>query len=580
MSQKHTPSLSEMMRDAATWIEPEAIPRSFDLGSVHLDSLIAHLLYRRGVRTASAANDYLDTRQKPVPPASVIPNLTAAVDRVANAIDRTERVGIFGDYDVDGITSTALLTTALRLALDTASILPILPERAEGYGLSESGIDRIAEFGAKLMICVDCGSADRENVAYARSRGLDVVILDHHQMSDTAPVDAIVANPQLDPDSEFRMLTGVGLAYLLVCALAARGYRVAPDGASETDYLDLVALGTVADVAPLMGLNRHLVRQGLHILRQTRRPGISALISESRLSQKGLEASHIAFQLAPRINAAGRLASASAALDLMLSTSGKTAMELAGHLNKLNLDRRGKQELAVADATRDILALPDWKTRGFVSVVSPDWEAGLIGVIAGRLCETLRRPVIVFRREGDMLTGSARSVKGFDIAEALRTLTNLLTRHGGHEQAAGLTMPIAHLDQFNKAMLELVAACGTDIPVARTIQIDADLDEAHLSQDTVRAISELEPFGQRNHQPILRVRNARIQRYSTMSDGKHLKLFVTAGSRHFEAIQWNAGWRSKEFVVTRAVDLAGRLDINEFNGQSRLQMILDDVRPA
>ncbi|MEJ7837324.1 MAG: single-stranded-DNA-specific exonuclease RecJ [Thermomicrobiales bacterium] len=580
MSQKHTPSLSEMMRDAATWIEPEAIPRSFDLGPVHRDSLIAHLLYRRGIRTASAANDYLDTRQKPVPSASVIPNLTAAVDRVASAIDRAERIGIFGDYDVDGITSTALLTTALRLALDTVSILPILPERSEGYGLSERGIDRIADFGAKLMICVDCGSTDRENVAYARSRGLDVVILDHHQMSAASPVDGIVANPQLDSDSEFRILTGVGLTYLLVCALAARGYRIAPDGASETDYLDLVALGTVADVAPLMGLNRHLVRQGLHILRQTRRPGISALISESRLSQKGLEASHIAYQLAPRINAAGRLASASAALDLMLSTNGKTAMELAGHLNKLNLDRRGKQELAVADATRDILALPDWKTRGFVSVVSPDWEAGLIGVIAGRLCETLRCPVIVFRREGDTLTGSARSVKGFDIAESLRTLTNLLTRHGGHEQAAGLTLPTAHLDQFNKAMLELVAACGTDIPVARTIQIDADLDEAHLSQNTVRAISELEPFGQGNHQPILRVRNARIQRYSTMSDGKHLKLFVTAGSRHFEAIQWNAGWRSKEFVVTRTVDLAGRLDINEFNEQTRLQMILDDVRPA
>jgi single-stranded-DNA-specific exonuclease len=580
VSLKSSPPLAELMRDTPLWIEPEPIPGSVDLSTIHADKLIARLLYQRGIRDTSAAIEFLDSGRKLAPPPGVVPHLPEAVDRVAQAIDKRELVGIFGDYDVDGITSTAMLTMALRLAIGGDSVLPVLPERADGYGLHPSGIDRIVEFGAKLMICVDCGSTDHRNVAYARECGLDVVILDHHQMIDAGPVEAITANPQLDADPTYHGLTGVGLTYLLISALAARGYQVVEDGHDETDYLDLVALGTVADVAPLLGINRTFVRHGLDVLRTTRRPGISALISESRLSQKGLEASHIAYQLAPRINAAGRLASATAALDLLLTASGRVALELAGQLNKHNLDRRGKQDLAVTDATRDILALPDWKERGFVSVASADWEPGLVGVIAGRLCETLRRPVIVFRREGDVLVGSARSVKGFDIAGALRNVTDLLRTHGGHEQAAGVSLGVENFERFNQAMLEQVAASEISIPAPKTIKIDADLDEAHLSPKTVRAIAELQPFGHGNHQPILRVANAQIQRYTTMSDGKHLKLFVTAGSRHFEAIMWNAGWRSKEFVVARRFDLAGRLDLNEFNGQTRLQMVLDDFREA
>ena len=580
MSLKTTLSLVEMMREAPVWIEPETIPGDFDLKSLHQDPLIAELLFRRGIRDRASAVSYLDPSRKPAPGPGAVPNLGDAVARVSKAIDNRERVGIFGDYDVDGITSTALLTTALRIAIDEKSVLPVLPDRSDGYGLNPTGIDRIVEFGATLMICVDCGSTDHQNVAYAKAAGLDVVILDHHQMQDTGPSGAITVNPQLDPDPTFHGLTGVGLTYLLVCALAAGGYQVVADGQTETDYLDLVALGTVADVAPLMGINRTLVRHGLEVLRETRRPGVSALISESRLSQKGLEASHIAFQLAPRINAAGRLASATTALDLFLSQNGRTALELAGQLNRHNLDRRGKQELAVQDATADILKLPNWKHRGFVSAKSPDWEAGLVGVVAGRLCETLRRPVIVFRQEGELLTGSARSVAGFDIAGALRSLTHLLKHHGGHDLAAGLTLAVGNYDEFNQEMLKLVADCGIQIPAPKTIQIDADLDEAHLAQNTVRSIAELQPFGQGNHQPILRIRNVRVLKYTTMSDDKHLKLFVSVGKRNFEAIMWSGDWRSKEFVVARYFDLAGKLDLNEFNGQTRLQMVLDDFRES
>lgn len=573
------PSLAELLRDDPAWIDPEPIPTTFRLDTLDKDELIALLLYRRGIRDAESAHDFLDAKRRPPPPDSIVPHMPAAIDRVSRAIEKGEQVGIFGDYDVDGVTATALLTHALRIAIGPGQVLPVLPERADGYGLSRGGIDRIVASGARLMICVDCGSTDHENVAYAIANGLDVVILDHHQMTDRGPDEAIVVSPQLDTDPTYQSLTGVGLAYLLVLGLAARNHRIVEDG-DETQYLDLVALGTVADVQPLLGLNRVFVREGLQAIRQTPRPGIQALISEARLSQRGIEASHIAFQLAPRINAAGRLASATAALSLMLTDNGREALQLASQLNQHNLNRRGKQDRAIAEATKTILAMPDWKTRGFVTVSHPDWETGLVGVVAGRLCETLRRPIIVFREEGDMLYGSARSVTGFDIAAGLRGASSLLSNHGGHAQAAGLSLPVENLEAFTEAMLEAVATCGTTIPAPKTIRIDADLDEAHISQDTVKSIASLQPFGHGNHQPVFRIRNAQLNQYTTMSDGKHLKLSVRIGAKQFEAIQWQGGWRSPQLVMARHLDLAGRLDINEFNGNTRLQMILEDFRPS
>jgi single-stranded-DNA-specific exonuclease len=577
---KKPSNLAEMLRENPVWIEPEPIPASFPLNDLHPDALIASLLYRRGIRDASTAADFLDARRRPPPAESIVPIMAAAIARVAKAIENREQIRIFGDYDVDGVTATALLTRALRIAIDAKHVLPVLPERADGYGLSQAGIDRIAQSGASLMICVDCGSTDHENVAYATAQGLQVVILDHHQMTDLGPAGAITVSPQLGTTAIYHQLTGVGLAYLLVLGLAAHGYRVTPEGQDETHYLDLVALGTVADVQPLLGINRAFVREGLQEIRRSTRPGVQALIGQTRLSQRGIDASQIAFQLAPRINAAGRLASATAALDLFLTDNGREATRLAIELNQLNMNRRSKQEAAIAEATQSILALPDWQDRGFIAVSHADWEPGLVGVVAGRLCETLRRPVIAFREEGGMLSGSARSVAGFDIAAALRSVDSLLHHHGGHAAAAGVTLPAENLEAFTSAMLAAVADCGTVIPAPRTIRIDADLDEAHIAQGTVKAIAAMQPFGHGNQQPIIRIRNAQLTQYTTMSDGKHLKLLVKAGSRRFEAIQWQGGWRSSQLVTARTLDLAGKLDINEFNGSTRLQMILDDFRRA
>jgi len=571
-------TLAELARESPAWLDPEPVPAEFLLHTLHADPLIATLLYRRGIRDAQDAADFLDARRRPPPSESIVPNMPQAIARIAAAIDHREHIGIFGDYDVDGVTATALLTRALRTAISPDHVFPILPERTEGYGLDTNGIDKIVASGASLLICVDCGSSDHEEVAYAIARGLDVVILDHHQMTTAGPTGAITASPQLSPEPTHHQLTGVGLAYLLVLGLAAHGHHVVPVGRDEAEYLDLVALGTVADVQPLLGINRIFVREGLEVLRRTRRPGLTALIGQTRLSQKGLDVSQIAFQLAPRINAAGRLATATDALNMLVTDDVREASRLAIHLNQLNLQRRSKQDAAIADAMREILARPDWQDSGFVTVSSKEWEPGLIGVIAGRLCETLRRPVIVFREEQGILTGSGRSVAGFDIAAALRNLDPLLDHHGGHAQAAGVTMRAEHLAAFTSGMLDAVAACGTEIPAKRVIRIDADLDDTHVNINTVRNVAALEPFGHGNPQPVLRIRNARLTKYSSLSDGKHLKLFVKAGTRSFEALLWNGGWRSRELVRARTLDLAGRLEINEFNGSTRLQMTLEDFR--
>jgi single-stranded-DNA-specific exonuclease len=504
--------------------------------------------------------------------------MVEAVARIGAAIASGHRIGVFGDYDVDGISGTALLTRALRHALSPGHVLPVLPEREAGYGLSEAGIDRVVAFGASQLICVDCGSTDDHHVSYALARGLDVVILDHHQMAGTGPAGATVASPHLGGTPYVHDLTGVGLAYIAVCGLEEAGVPVAAPGEPVSGYLDLVALGTVADVAPLFGINRALVRDGLEVLRRTRRPGISALIAQTGRSQEKLEASDIAFQLAPRINAAGRLASPVAALDLLLCENPREALELAADLDRHNLVRRSKQDAAVQAATASIIGTDDWRTRPFVTAVSPEWEKGLVGVVAGRLCEQLRRPVVVFRQEGETLVGSARSVAGFDIGAALRDVDHLLDRHGGHALAAGLTLPSANLAAFEAAMLEAVGAADQSIPAARRLRIDANLDGPHTSLATIRAIAQLQPFGQGNPSPVFRIVEATLEKYSTMSENRHLKLFVSFEGRRFEAIMWNGGWRSRDLVMVRRVDLLGKLDENVWNGQSRLQMVLEDFR--
>lgn len=575
---------SNPVRPKPIWIEPEPIPETIFLRSLAHNPVVARMLYRRGFTTGDVALAFLDPREQAAPIASVLPNLVEATTIVALAIDRGDRFGVFGDYDVDGMTSTTVLVRALRAATGAPDrVSAYIPSRTEGYGLNERGIDHLREQGAQVLIAVDCGSNDHDAVAYARSLGMEVVILDHHRIAAHTPDEAIVVSPQLlATQSSYHDLTGVGVAWLLVSALAQQGVHVTEDGAEdERSYLDLVALGTVADVARLDHINRPLVRDGLRRLSRTRRPGLRSLMALAKIDPKDVSSTAISFSLAPRINAAGRMGDPTLALDLLMEDDPDRAASLAADLDGVNQRRRMQTDDVIAAAYAQISTLPGWETRPLFALHDRSWLGGLLGSVASRLGEEFGRPVLMFRNDGGILHGSARSVPGFDLVDGLNELDELLIRYGGHGQAAGITIQLDNLDHLVDGLSEQIGDAGLDIPVPPRIVIDDDLAEADLTLQTVRDIALLEPFGNANEIPHVRIRGMRLDRYATMGrDNSHLRLNLLLGRKSLTGLLWGGAERSRELLGARVVDVVGILEINRWNGRESLQLVLDDFRVA
>lgn len=565
------------------WIDPEPIPDGFLLRALAQNPVVARMLYRRGLTTADTARPFLDPREQPAPIASVLPNLVAATTTVALAIERGDGIGVFGDYDVDGLTSTTLLVRALRAATGDASrVSSYVPSRTEGYGLSVSGIERLHGQGARLLIAVDCGSNDHEAVAHARSLGMDVVILDHHRIAAHTPDEAMVVSPQLlTSQSPYHDLTGVGVAWLLVSALAQQGIHVAEGEQDERSYLDLVALGTVADVARLDQINRPLVRDGLRQLSRTQRPGLRSLMALAKIDPHEVSSTAISFSLAPRINAAGRMGDPNLALDLLMEDEPDRAASLAADLDAVNQRRRMQTDDVIAAAYAQIMTIPGWETRPLFALHDRGWLGGLLGSVASRLGEEFGRPVLMFRNDGGILHGSARSVPGFDLVDGLNELDELLIRYGGHGQAAGITLHLENLSHLVDGLSEQIGDAGLSIPVPPRIVIDDDLAEPDLTLQTAHEIRQLEPFGNANALPHVRIRGMRLDRYSTMGrDNSHLRLNLLLGRKSLTGLLWGGAERSRELLGARTVDVVGILEINRWNGRESLQLVLDDFRVA
>ncbi len=561
------------------WQEPAALPDDVILEEIHPDPLLALLLYCRGIRDAAAAADFLSIRPRVSPDPFGVPNMEAATARVGAAIERGERIGIFGDYDADGITSAALLVVALRAALGVDRVAVTLPERSEGYGLNQRGIDELHAGGATLLIAVDCGSSDHEAVAAARALGMDVVVLDHHRMRDGGPEGAITVSPQLRGDGHCHELTAVGVAFLLISALAREGHPVAVE--DERSLLDLVALGTVADVASLAGCNRPLVRDGLTALQRTTRPGLRALFERAELDAARITTEDIGFRLAPRLNAAGRMASPTLALDLLLTRDARTAATLATEIERLNGQRKALAERMTREALARVTDLPNWERRPVLVLEGRDWEPGVLGAVASRLVEQLGRPVLMVQGDGECVHGSARSVPGLDMAAAFADLDSLLIRHGGHSLAAGVSLARQNLPALEAGLVDIVDRLGLDLPAPKTIAIDADLPPDRLTLATAHALRALEPCGTGNETPVFRVRGAEVLRYTAMgADRRHLRITFRTDRTQAEAICWGAAHRSRELLHTRTIDLAGTLGVNRWNGNERVQFIAEDFRPA
>ena len=516
-------------------------------------------------------------------------------DRIVKAVRAGERIVVFGDYDVDGVTSTAVLMDFLdRVEADAASILP--DRHRDGYGMKPPGVQRAIEAGARLIVTADNGISSFEAVEAANAAGVDVLVTDHHQPQGRMPDAYAVVNPNRpDCDYAFKGLAAVGVAFKAVQALSDSLIDARHRRPYLNSLLDLVALGTVADIAPMLGENRLLTRRGMQILDRTQRPGLQALKAVAGADTRPVDTTAIGFFLGPRINSAGRLASADLALDLLRTSEASEAARLAERLNALNRKRRELELEGVKQAEEQVESMTLDAHHRILVAKGDKWHLGVVGLIAGRLAERYGKPGIActeVRGDGSF-TGSARSVAGYNIAEAIFRCADLLTEYGGHADAAGFTGNLENFDPF-KARLEADAAERISDEDLRTrLELDAALLSGEISLDTVSALSALAPFGAGNEAPLFMVRNCTIDRAIAVGKGAHLKMNLDTeasvdgtggaprtGRRICDAVWWGQGELAGRLQRGDRVDVACALEANTWNGRTQVQLVLEDMRPA
>jgi single-stranded-DNA-specific exonuclease len=573
--------------------------------ALQIPSLLAQCLINRGLSDPASITNFLQPRLKHLADPFLLPNMAAAVERLLQARQRNEPVVIFGDYDVDGVTSTALLLEVLRpLGWQVQYYLPHRLD--EGYGLSPDGVEHcLAKCPATLLLAVDCGSTAVATIASLRQRGVDTIVLDHHQVSSPAPAATALVNPQLGAPKEvsalqtssscnpcnptnscnssppFAELCSAGLAFKLAHALVKRARETRLPGAADFDLrplLDLVALGTIADIVPLTGENRILVTTGLQRLNTTQRPGLVAL---KRVAQCPalLSTYEVGFQLAPRLNAAGRLETAEDALRLLLAPDLPTALPIAQKLDVHNRERQ-KIERGISEEVIDALRARFNPDSDFVIVEGQlPWHIGVVGIVAARVLQQFYRPTVILGGDGGQFRGSGRSIAGFDLAAALRQCDDLLLRHGGHAMAAGVTLLAANLAPFRARLNDLARQALKPDALQAPLRLDAEIALGTMTLDCLATLEQLRPTGLGNPTVQFFARNLTQQRAPLRmgADKQHLKLWVTDGTTTHEAVWWGAG---AEAQPTPRFDLAFAPQINEYNGRRTVQLKVLDWRPA
>jgi single-stranded-DNA-specific exonuclease len=546
-------------------------------GAVGISSLLAQCLANRGLVEPESIQNFLQPRLKNLADPTLIPNMAAAVERLLAARERGELLVIFGDYDVDGVTSAALLIESLgALGWRVECYLPHRIE--EGYGLSADGMENcLQKFPAKLVLAVDCGSTAVEVIHRLGRDGIDVIVLDHHQVSDPPPAAVALVNPQLGEN--FRELCSVGLAFKLVHALLKRMRESNNPDAIAMDLrreLDLVALGTIADLVPLTGENRPLVAVGLERLNITSRPGLVALKKVAD-TPAPIGPYEVGFQLGPRLNAAGRVENARSSLELLLTSDATIAESLARQLDESNRRRREIQRTICDELLVTVRARFDAQ-RDFVIVEGrDDWHIGVVGIVASRVLQEFYRPTVIFGGDGALWRGSGRSIEGFDLAAALRGCSEMLHRHGGHAMAAGLSIHSDKVEQFRERMNGLARTSLRPEQLQPCLKLDAEITGFTVAE--VEELGRLVPMGQGN--PVVNFAwRGLTHKASPRRMGKenqHVKFYLTNGAQDMEAVWWNAGkapWPENRF------DIAFCPQINDYNGRRSVQLKLLDWRPS
>jgi single-stranded-DNA-specific exonuclease len=559
-----------------SWRERRADPDAVaSLTGSGIQPLLARLLANRGVSDPQAARAYLNPTLSSLHDPLLLSGMEESVERLCSAASRGERVCVHGDYDVDGVTSVALLVSFFRaVGLDCFSYIP--KRLSEGYGLSPQGVASAARQGASVLVTVDCGIGSVAEALLCREAGIDLIITDHHAPPDRLPDAFAIINPLLSESRfPFRSLAGVGVAFHLVIALRARMRARGSFLGREPDlkeYLDLVALGTVADVVPLLGVNRVLVSYGLKELSTAARPGVRALKEVAAVSGE-VGCGAVGFRLAPRINAAGRLEDASLGLEMLLTEDLLKAKEIATALDDSNAERQAL-ELATLDEARCMLE--DGACRGRSSIVlgSELWHPGVIGIVASRIAELFHRPVILFALEGGTGRGSGRSISRFHLLDAIKSCAGHLLRYGGHAAAAGLSIEEGELELFALAF-DQAARSGLDADaLIPSTPYDLELSAGEISEALPRELECMKPFGMGNPEPLFLLKGATVSG-SRVLKGGHLKLQLACGGRSFEAIGFGL---AEKWGGAGRVDLLFSPGMNVWNGKSTLQLTIKDLR--
>lgn len=538
-----------------------------------ISPLTAIILYNRGMSEDDKIREFLNRDLSSMYDPFLMKDMDKATERINIAKEKGEKITIYGDYDVDGITSIAILYKYLKnMGIEVDYYVP--DRMVEGYGVNRDALDKIRNSGSSLIITVDTGITAVEEAEYAKSIGLDFIITDHHECKEKIPeVYAAIDPKRKDCPYPFKSLAGVGVVFKLIQALDK-------DNSLENlmeKYADLMCLGTVADISPLIDENRVIVTEGLKRFKDTNNIGLKALIDVST-NGKAITTSTIGYTIAPRINASGRLGCASTSVELFLTEDANKATELANSLCHENTLRQQTEQKMLKEALEYIEQHPEIKDDDIIVIPHENWHHGIVGIVSSKITEKYYKPSILFAVDGDSAKGSGRSVSGFNLFGALEHSSELLEKFGGHELAAGLTIKANNIEEFRKKINEYAKGKIEDSTLVPKISLDAQIKVTYITIDTVHDINRLQPFGVNNPTPVFAVRNIKIHRISVMSDGKHLRMTLYKDGKYIDAVGFGMGDYYSTFKEGDFIDVAFALDINDYKGFQNVQMILKDIR--
>ncbi len=559
------------------WLVSPLIPPGISTELDFVPSLLRQLLYNRGITDSESARAFVDCAPGTDTDPFLIKDMASAVEILKQTLEAKALIAIYGDYDVDGVTSSALLYEFLTRLGSTPRVY--IPSRFdEGYGLNLDAVEQLHREGVALMITVDCGIRSIAEIALAKDLGMRVILSDHHQPgAQLPPADAVINTRQAGDPYPYKQLAGVGLAYKIAEAYLRKYPQT---GMDARDWLDLVALGTVADIAPINGENRALVRAGLDQMRDTRRQGLYSLAQVSGIKLESINAGNIGFGLGPRLNAAGRLDSAMAAFELLTATDVFNAGMLAQQLDAQNAQRKDMTLRVQEQAVQ--LALQADPDSPVIFAASPDFNEGVVGLAASRVAEQLYRPAIIGAQNETSIVASCRSIPEFNITSALDACADLLLRYGGHSMAAGLTVSLEKAPELMARLNEIARETLRGVDMVPVLGIDREIRLEHMRPEFVpqvfEAMEKLEPTGRENPEALFCSRGLRLVGARTVGDGQHLKLTLQAGKNAFDAIAFKQGYWLNQ--LPDSIDIAYTFELNSYMGRKTLQLNVKDIHPA